>query len=172
MKTKYLFIIPLIAVSLPVHAQSATSFPDAYRVRSSEVPAGFIARPINDEARELGITTNPTVITSGPMFAHLYDNEDTTAITAAYIASYVHKGQESELGVYVIHYQTTESINAEVKKMGAQNGAYYFTKDNYVFIVWSDADAYPEQADMLAKSLKVRLGLHPIQPEPATGSDY
>jgi len=137
-----------------------------FKLLPSEVPTGVILRPIDKEAREMGISTNPANTTSLYFLEALYDRVDPKSISNLRLVMYVRpKDRDTEFGVNVIEYRSTALLNSEAKKMRSGRGSRFFKKGNYILIVWTDSSVFDGQVNALAAKLQKRLNLQEFKPK-------
>jgi hypothetical protein len=108
-------LIFICFLSINAHAQTV-KFPEDFILRKDEVPAGFKARTITDEARQAGYTTNPGIITDSNLIDAIYDNVNRKAINNVLVALYAKPNSDQEVGLYVINYTSVTALEAETKK--------------------------------------------------------
>jgi hypothetical protein len=167
MKHIILFVMFNVALGIGAYAQTGSSSIDAlksFKLLPSEVPKGFVLRPIDKEAKEIGFTANPGTVTSSFFIKRLYPTIDTKSVSSLRLAIYVKRNLHQELGVNVIEYNSIPILNAETKKLRAVNGSRYFKRDSYIVVVWSDADAFQQQVAAIAAKIKSRLNLQEFKP--------
>lgn len=163
--------IPLILLILFSFSASAQTSPSAipelknFKLLPSEVPKCFVLRPVDEEAKSVGFTENPGNVTSDYFIMRLYPNINKNTIAGIRLAMYVKPNQDQELGVNIIEYKSAAMLKTEVNKLRAQRGTKYFTRENYIIIVWSDAGSFVEQVAAIASKLKRRLILHEFRPK-------
>lgn len=162
------FCLFLILVSFGGYAQIASSeLRSQFSLRKEEIPAGFVLEPVDDEEfAALGITSNPIILDpNNKLIDGLYSHPDRSVIRQAQLEIYI-KGQDRELGVSTIEYQSVSAREHEQMKIRTQGDGRYFWKDRYLVIIWSDADSFRQQVDQLAEKLQQRLNLTEFTPEP------
>ena len=138
-------------------------FPREFKLQPGEVPAGFVTRPIDQEAKSMGITSNPAVVNNTNIISNVYDGINVNAVTAVMMSMYVKPNHEQELGVYIIEYKSDQLLKTELKKLTPAPGKKYYRKGNYLFMIWSDAGSYTQQVNTMAERLKTRLKLTEVK---------
>ncbi|MCD4693983.1 hypothetical protein K8R62_01355 [bacterium] len=153
-----------IIYSITFIIKDAPVYPDDFTLKIDEIPVGFQLREIDDYAIEIGLETNPGIISNKETFLELYDGVDVSVIEEWYLSDYIEKNisQTKELGIHSIKYKTIEDLNREVKKINKTIGIL-LVKNNILVIVWSDdAYEYSEEVNQIATILKERLELEEI----------
>ncbi|QJD96559.1 hypothetical protein HH214_12060 [Mucilaginibacter robiniae] len=150
-------IITCVAQSNKI--KNSTLFPNTFELLASEIPSGFVIQPISQEAKSMGITSNPAVVTDANIISSIYDGVNIQAVSGVLMAMYVQPHHDQELGVYIVGYKSLPLLKNEIRKLTAKLDRRYFTKDKYLFIIWSDAGSYKQQVNFIAERLKRRLNL-------------
>jgi|GEM_PF-5437660 len=155
----------LLTVASSPLAQSNISFPEDFTIPENKIPGNFIPEPLNDEARQAGVTKNPGIVKNPAFIGELYDNVDIAAIEALHIAMYVPKDDpDFELGIYTIAYRSPEDLKSEMEKMSMYAGSRYLFTGRYMVRVWGDSGSFEQQVNYLADYLKQKLSLREFFP--------
>ena len=166
MKSKYLapiVFVLLLVIGYTATAQNEVNFPNDFVLKTNEMPEGFTVRPMDDNAKALGLPDNPGVLTNPNFYSSMYPNADTSSIKQLLIAIYSKpEAANKEVGIFVAEYHTEELLAQEVEKVVPGKELIYLTIGKYMILVWSDGGRYVKETRYAADQLKKRLQLQEI----------
>ena len=143
-------------------------YPDDYKLKDSEIPVGFYYRPIDDEARSIGLTANPGFLskeTVGQLIPIISPDIDLAKVEAVYMASLTKTGKDSEIGYIAIkfNYSSSDDFNRIIGKIAPKEGFIYLKDDKNILLMLGNSNAnYSAEISGIADKLQSRLELKRI----------
>lgn len=175
MTRPFLLLALTLLLGIKLQAQPGTPalrYPDDFMLPAKEIPQGYDPLMINEEARQIGFTTNPGFISNHEFIRDLYEGIDPKTVEKVYVAMYrPRKNKDFETGYYVIAYQSVAALQKEQQKIKKYSGARYFIKDRYLLEVWGDSGSFEDAVTHISGYFKNKLGLTEFSPPERDNSD-
>jgi hypothetical protein len=159
------------SASLPSPSPASSSsfvFPDDYKLKDSEIPAGFHYKPVSDENKDYGYSTNPGFLLKDSggelVYRSMLSDIDPAKVDNIYVSFFDGTTGQSEVGFLVVklNYGLPEEFNLAMKKINLEKGYIYLRDDKNILIIVGSINSDKEMND-IANKLQSRLGLKKIE---------